>query len=531
MLGASRALFERWIFIIADLQLAIVLPVETGPIDRVNGAPCSDRRRSAAVDPRVIIRNLVDDITRAEARLIPSGLAATRDPRRHGGVGTGLILAAGQRGVDGVRHDHPHDDRFLGKVPSGNGAGLRAERINQHRTNPSRRLGENSSIGVDRGRGRFRISEPQKCPAIAIATVEISRKGLFGVGGNEVPVVGAGRCWKLSRRATKRLITAVIARGTGAAPLLIFQILDGNGGGRKRSRDFDHMGISIIVVPNEIEDAWLERIPFFTDAIPLVALAGSTGRILPDGSLRLRDGLGAARLQIHTAIGQIRDQLHIGASQRSGIQTIANGHIRPVGGLGVLKADATGRLNRFESVLTRGNARKVTIIQSIQRDDAELIQGRLDARQGVTSIRRAIPRSESEVLAFGQQEIQRCNRTGTGCRRGDTRRRDSGGSCKWKHGHGRQCRSRDIQRSHIHMHVELRLRAPVDTTPVTHHPLQRRSNAGLGSGRKTHRIEVKPRKNCCYHLLAAGPIAELRTKALRKERHSIALGRQYSHVP
>ena len=445
MLGDSRALDERWIFIIADLQLAIVLPVETGPIDWINGAPCSDRRRSAAVDPWVIIRNLVDDITRAEARLIPSGLAAAGDARRHGGVGAGLILAAGQRGVDGVRHDHPHDDRFLGKVPSGNGAGLRAERINQHRTNPSRRLGENASIGVDRGRGRFRISEPQKCPAIAIATVEISRKGLFGVGGNEVPVVGAGRSWKLSRRATKRLITAVITRGTGAAPLLIFQILDGNGGGRKRSRDFDHMGISIIVVPNEIEDAWLERIPFFTDAIPLVALAGSTGRILPDGSLRLRDGLGAARLQIHTAIGQIRDQLHIGANQRSGIQTIANGHIRPVGGLGVLKADATGRLNRFESVLTRGNARKVTIIQSIQRDDAELIQGRLDARQGVTSIRRAVSRSESEVLAFGQQEIQRCNRTGTGCRRGDTRRRDSGGSCKWKHGHGRQCRSRDIQ--------------------------------------------------------------------------------------
>ena len=53
----------------------------------------------------------------------------------------------------------------------------------------------------------------------------------------------------------------------------------------------------------------------------------------------------------------------------------------------------------------------------------------------------------------------------------------------------------------------------------------------MRSGRKTHRIEIKPRKNCCHHLLAAGPIAELRTKALRKERDSIALGRQYSHVP
>ena len=127
MLGASRALVERWIFIIADLQLAIFLRVETGPIDWINGAPCSDRRRSTAVDPRVIIRNLVDDITRAEARLIPSGLAATRDARRHGGTGAGLILAARQRSVNGVRHDHPHDDRFLGEVPSGNGAGLRAE--------------------------------------------------------------------------------------------------------------------------------------------------------------------------------------------------------------------------------------------------------------------------------------------------------------------------------------------------------------------------------------------------------------------
>ena len=165
----------------------------------------------------------------------------------------------------------------------------------------------------------------------------------------------------------------------------------------------------VFVLPIKLINSGLQRIPFFTDDVPLPGFTlaiGPAGTILGD----IRSGHGGLAVGSHgNELGVIRQ-----VGRQLGVNDIPAGEIQPFadrqlgaerGGL-VGERHAAGRGNRRNRIGLGDLARVTCIEQAAEVDVGEIVHRLADFADSVTPVRTAVDRAHLKLLALGEPEIQ-----------------------------------------------------------------------------------------------------------------------------
>ena len=394
-------------FVITDAEHAALLRKEFAPVHRINRAPLADGG-AAIVESGVVVGDLVDDVARAVA----GGVFRAGDARGHGLRGA-VVLVLRQSRVK--RLYHAHGDLLAVQIAAGH-SGRRAIAEDEHRPD---RLGDGACSGLGepgaRGVGLVHLGRvlsgeglTEEGPAIGGGGVEIHRARF--TGRFDITVVGGGSCGE-GRRGAKEGVVRLIARsGAQIVPLIVFH--EGNRlNVRWESRRHLHVvGLAgVFVLPIKLINSGLERIPFFTDDVPLpgVTLAiGPAGTILGD----IRSGHGGLAVggdrDEHSVIRQVGRQLGVNDIPAGEIQPFADRQLGAERGGLVGERHAAGRGNRRNRIGLGGLARVTCIEQAAKVDVGEIVHRLADFADSVAPVRTAVDRAHLKLLALGEPEIQ-----------------------------------------------------------------------------------------------------------------------------
>ena len=287
------AAYQTRVFVIADLQAAVIRGEQAGPVHRIDGAPGAHGGQRPVVDAGIVVGDRIDDRASAEAGLVESAIAGAGDPRCHRGGGGPLIGAVVQRLVHGVGHDHAHRYPLCGEVAGGDGLCCvvpAAVGIDQHRTQPPFGFGEILGGVVDGGGFPLGERHAQEVPVVAGIAVKGRRKRLVGIGRNQIVVMRRRGGWKIAAGAGKKDSVRIIRGGADAGAVRIFPVRQRLGDVREIRGDLDGVDIAVGVRPRQGVNPGLQGIPFLADIIPLPRVSLAASRLRVNCRIRFEHG-------------------------------------------------------------------------------------------------------------------------------------------------------------------------------------------------------------------------------------------------